>query len=135
MLYADTDSGDSGVESLIKVSEYYHSFATISYIRNDGLLSLYSPDFIVKIGKKIYVIETKADKDLSDPNVRQKQLATLDWMKRINSLDAKDRMDREWSYILLGENNFYRLKENSASMEEICELAKVSVATASGKLF
>lgn len=132
MLYADTDSG---VESLIKVNEYYHSFSTISYIRMDGLLSLYSPDFIVKTGKKIYIIETKADKDLNDPNVKQKQLATLDWIKRINSLDVKERMEREWSYILLGENHFYSLKENNASIEEICELARVNEATAKGKLF
>ncbi len=132
MLYADTDSS---VESLIKVNEYYHSFATISYIRTDGLLSLYSPDFIVKTGKKIYIIETKADKDLNDPNVRQKQLATIDWINRLNSLDAKERMDREWSYILLGENHFYSLKENSASIEEICELAKVNEGMIKGKLF
>lgn len=132
MLYADTDSG---VESLIKVNAYYHLFATIAYIRTDGLLSLYSPDFIVKTGKKIYVIETKADKDLNDPNVRQKQLATLDWIKRVNALDSKERMDRMWAYILLGENHFYRLKENNASMEEICELAKVNEAFTKGVLF
>jgi type III restriction enzyme len=132
MLYADSDAS---VEGLIKVNEYYHSFAVISYIRMDGLLSMYSPDFIVKTAKKVYIIETKADKDLHDQNVRQKQLATLDWAKRINSLDAKERANREWSYILLGENHFYSLKENSASIEEICELAKVGEATAKGKLF
>jgi hypothetical protein len=44
-------------------------------------------------------------------------------------------MEREWSYILLGENHFYSLKENSASIEEICELAKVSDATVKGRLF
>lgn len=132
MLYADTDPN---VESLIKVNEYYHSFATISYIRTDGLLSIYSPDFIVKTAKKIYLIETKSDKDLNDQNVRQKQLSTLDWVKRINSLDVKERMEREWSYILLGENHFYSLKDNNASIEEICELAKVSEAVAKGKLF
>ena len=132
MLYSD---GDSSVEALIKVNEYYHSFATISYIRMDGLLSLYSPDFIIKTGKKIYLIETKADKDLNDQNVRQKQLATLDWAKRINLLLPQDRAEREWSYILLSENNFYSLKENNASIEEICELAKVSEAGTKGKLF
>lgn len=132
MLYAD---GDSAVEALIKVNEYYHSFATISYIRMDGLLSLYSPDFLIKTDKKMYLIETKADKDLNDENVKQKQLATLDWAKRINSLPPEQRMEREWSYVLLGENHFYSLKENSASIEEICELAKVSEAAAKGKLF
>src|SRR3989338_3494916 len=130
MLYAD---GDSEVESIIKVNEYYHVFATVSYIRTDGLLSLYSPDFIVKTGKKLYIIETKADKDITDSNVVQKQLATLDWVRRINSLKQGDRMDREWAYVLLGENHFYSLKENNASIEEICELALVKKSTAEGK--
>jgi type III restriction enzyme len=130
--YADSDSN---VESLIKVNEYYHSFATISYIRTDGLLSLYSPDFIIKTTDKIYLVETKADKDLNDQNVKQKQLATIDWVKRINSLPSEERMGREWSYVLLGENNFYSLKSNNASISEICELAKVSEAMAGGKLF
>jgi type III restriction enzyme len=130
--YADSDSK---VEAMIKVNEYYHSFATISYIRTDGLLSLYSPDFIIKTGDKIYLVETKADKDLNDQNVKQKQLATIDWVKRINSLPPQERMSREWSYVLLGENNFYSLKSNSASISEICELAKVSEAMVGGKLF
>lgn len=131
MLYADTDSG---VESLIKINEYYHSFATIPYIRIDGLLSLYTPDFIIKTAAKIYLIETKADKDLNDLNVRQKQLATIDWTKRINSLNVAERMGREWSYVLIGENQFFRLKENNASIEEICELSKVNEAYLRGKL-
>jgi len=129
MMYADGD-----VEALIKINEYYHNFATISYIRTDGLLSLYSPDFLVKTSGKIYLVETKADKDMSDQNVLQKQTATLDWVKRINALPPHERMDREWAYILLSENHFYRLKENTASTEEICELAKVSDAMARGKL-
>lgn len=132
MLYAD---GDSAVEALIKVNEYYHSFATISYIRIDGLLSLYSPDFIIKTDKKIYLIETKADRDLNDDNVKQKQLATIDWVKRINALPQEERKEREWSYVLLGENHFYSLKENNASIEEICELTKASEAAVKGRLF
>jgi len=43
-------------------------------------------------------------------------------------------MEREWVYILLGENHFYSLKENNASIEEICELAKVGEALTRGKL-
>ena len=131
MEYAD---GDSGVESMMKVNEYYHSFATVLYIRTDGLMATYSPDFIVKTKGKLYVIETKSDKDLKDENVKQKQLATLDWVKRINTLDAKDKLDREWAYILLGENHFYSLKQNNASIEEICELARVKESTVKGTL-
>ena len=126
--------GDSKVESFIKIDEYRHPFAHITYIRTDGLLSLYYPDFIVKTKEKIYLIETKSDKDLNDLNVKQKQLATLDWVKRINKLNPKDRMERKWIYILLGQNHFYGLKDNNASISEICELAKVTEANAKGKL-
>ncbi len=132
MLYADSDSR---VESLIKVSEFYHDFASIVYIRTDGLLSFYHPDFIIKSAKKIYIVETKAEKDLNDPNVRQKQFATLDWVKRINELVDELRDGRTWEYILLGENHFHTLKNNGASIEEIFELAKVSKAGVGGKLF
>jgi type III restriction enzyme len=131
MEYADDDGA---VESLLKVNEYYHSFAVIPYIRTDGLMATYSPDFIVKTRDRLYVIETKAEKDLKDESVKQKQLATLDWARRINALEPKDRMEREWVYILLGENHFYSLKENNASIEEICELAKVGEALTRGKL-
>lgn len=43
-------------------------------------------------------------------------------------------MNREWEYILLGENHFYGLRNNNASISEICELAKVTEANAEGKL-
>jgi len=132
MEYSDTDAK---VESIMKVNEYYHNFANLTYIRTDGFLSLYIPDFIVKTTEKMYVIETKSDKDLNDPNVKQKQLATLDWVQRINKLNSEDRMDKVWEYILLGENHFYGLKENGASIDEICQLAKVNLANVAGKLF
>lgn len=132
MEYADTD-GD--VESILKVNEYYHAFAAIFYIRTEGLTSSYASDFLVKTKNKLYVIETKAEKDLNEQNVRQKQLATLDWVRRINALDPEERMDREWAYVLLGENHFYRLKENNASIEEICDLVVMKKGTAEGKLF
>ena len=130
--YADADSG---VEAIMKVNEYFHNFANIIYIRMDGFLSLYYPDFIVKTADKIYFIETKSDKDLNDPNVKQKQLATLDFISRINKLNKEDRMNRAWEYILLGENNFYSLQSNNASIDEICQLAKMTQSKVEGRLF
>ena len=130
--YADSDGK---VEAIMKVNEYYHSFANIVYIRTDGFLSLYYPDFIIKTTDEIYIIETKSDKDLHDPNVKQKQLATLDWLKRINQLKPEDRMGRSWEYVLLGENHFYGLRKNGASIDDICQLAKVTEVKIKGKLF
>jgi hypothetical protein len=43
-------------------------------------------------------------------------------------------MDRKWEYILLGETHFYGLKENSASIDEILQLAKLNESKVFGKL-
>ncbi|MCK9578228.1 DEAD/DEAH box helicase family protein [bacterium] len=131
MEYADSDSK---VEAIMKINEYYHNFANIIYIRTDGFLSFYYPDFIIKTNDSIYLVETKSDKDLNDPNVKQKQLATIDWIRRINELKPEDRMDRKWEYILLGETHFYGLRDNSASIDEIFQLAKINESKVLGKL-
>ena len=131
MEYADSDSK---VEAIMKINEYYHNFANIIYIRTDGFLSFYYPDFIIKTNDSIYLVETKSDKDLNDPNVKQKQLATIDWIRRINELKPEDRMDRKWEYILLGETHFYGLRDNRASIDEIFQLAKINESKVLGKL-
>ena len=132
MEFADKDGE---VESFIKISEHLHSFAAISYMRNDGLLSIYHPDFIVKTANKIYIIETKGDDKINDGNVKQKQLATIEWCAKINALPEEHKMKKRWEYILLSENHFYGYAQNGASLVEICELAKVSEAAIKGKLF
>ncbi|MDO8505030.1 MAG: DEAD/DEAH box helicase family protein [bacterium] len=129
-------ANDEGkVESIMKVNEYYHRFARVPYLRADGLLSAYSPDFLVKTDEKMYIIETKADADLDDKNVKQKQRAIVDWVDRVNQLLPENRMERVWEYILLGENHFYGLQKNNASISEICELSKITKANARGVLF
>lgn len=129
-----TDS-DGEVESLLKVGEHQHSFAAISYIRADGLLSLYHPDFIVRTAQKLYIIETKGSDRVQDENVKQKQLATVEWCARMNSLPESERMFRQWEYVLLSEAHFYSYSQNGASLTEICELGKISEAAVKGKLF
>ncbi|MBN2122450.1 hypothetical protein JW721_05365 [Candidatus Micrarchaeota archaeon] len=125
---------DTKVTSFVKINEYLHLFANIVYIRADGLLSHYFPDFMVKIGNKVYLVETKAEKDVSDINVQQKRLATIDWVDKINELKAEDRMDSVWSYVLLGENTFYGMSKKGATTGEILEYAKLSKAKIKGTL-
>jgi type III restriction enzyme len=125
---------DSKVKTFIKVNEHYHDFAHITYIREDGLLSHYYPDFVVKIGDRMYVVETKAQKDVNNPNVKQKRLATIDWKDKINELKPEDRMNCIWDYVLLGENTFYEMKDKGASTEEILEYAKMTKAKIEGTL-
>lgn len=123
---------DGEVEAFTKINEYYHTFATITYIREDGLLARYFPDFIVKIGDTIYIVETKAEKDLNSPNVQRKRVATLDMLDKINQLAPEKRMYCEWKYVLLGENTFYTYSINGASIKEILEYTIVTEQKAKG---
>ena len=115
---------DAEVNSFIKINESQHRFASIYYIRVDGLLATYHPDFLVCTDTHIYIIETKGQEQVHNKNVRQKQLATVEWCKKINQLRPSDRMNRTWEYILLGEIDFDSLKRNGATITEICELYK-----------
>lgn len=126
---------DSEVNCFIKINENQHSFASIHYIRQDGLLATYHPDFMVCTSHCIYIIETKGQDKIHDKNVRQKQLATMEWCKKINQLKPQFRKNREWLYILLSERDFYGLERNGATISEICNLHKVSESMVKGTLF
>ncbi len=126
---------DANVEAFVKVNENYHDFAKIYYVRSDGMLAPYSPDFIVKTKDKIYVVETKAPDMLSAENVKRKQLATVDWIMRVNKLKSEDRMDAVWEYVLLDENTLYGLSEKGASFPEIAEYTIMTKNKIEGTLF
>jgi|GEM_PF-5156053 len=53
----------------------------------------------------------------------------------MNSLESENRMEGEWEYVLLGENHFYELSANNPFLDEICALAKVTLAGVEGVLF
>ena len=132
MLFCDSDSE---VKAFLKISEGYHDFAHINYIRTDETLAFYFPDFIVKNHDKIYLVETKAQKDLRDENVLQKQRGALDWLKKVNELSPEDRDSCEWAYVLLGEETFYNMKDRGASAAEILEYSKLAKEKVEGRLF
>jgi type III restriction enzyme len=132
MLFVDRQSD---TEAFIKINEHRHEFAKILYIRSDGLLSRYSPDFVVKTQSGIYVVETKADEHLSSENVKQKQIATLDWVERVNHLNPEDRMEKGWSYVLLGETTFYSMVERGATPTEVFAYSKMQKGQVIGDLF
>ena len=126
---------DAEVERFLKINESGHSFAIIFYVRKDGLMAAYHPDFIVATADKVYLIETKGDDKVNDANVRQKQTATVEWIKKVNALQAKERMNRTWEYVLIGENVFYSLSGSGATITDICNHCKVSYSMATGHLF
>lgn len=126
---------DASVERFIKVNEYQHSFAVVYYLRTDGLLATYHPDFIVQTKQGIYVVETKGNDKIADGNVIQKRKATAEWCKKINTLEPAQRCHREWHYVLLSENTFYSYRKASATFNDICLQSKVSVNETQDTLF
>lgn len=131
MLFADSDSK---VQKLIKINENKHDFARFRYLRSDGMLSTYHPDFMLKIDDKIYIVETKGNDKISTPDVQSKQRGALDWISKINELKSEDRMDCEWSYALLSDTNFYSWKDRGADTKDILEFCKLTNTKVDGTL-
>ena len=132
--FAEFLDRDAEVERFLKISESQHDFASLYYLRTDGLLASYRPDFMVCTATHVYIVETKGDDKVRDANVLQKRQAAAAWCKKINTLPADDRMDRTWEYVLLPETDFYLLERNGATLEEMCRHNRVSLA-AVGTLF
>jgi type III restriction enzyme len=126
---------DSKVNKFIKIMEYKHNFAAIAYFRTDGLMAHYYPDFLVETDNNVFIIETKATKDLRDPNVLQKQKAAIDYIKRINSINPELRDNKTWEYLLLGETKFYSLVSSGADIEDIANNCRLHELTVKDTLF
>jgi type III restriction enzyme len=132
LLAADADSE---VERLIKINEHKHFFARFKYIRLDGLLSSYFPDFMVKIKNDIYIVETKSTKDAKgDLNVKQKQKGALDYIYKINELRDEDKMNSTWHYVLIDDTSFYALHNQNASIKEIFDRYLLTKGTINAEL-
>ena len=125
---------DSKVKAFVKINEYYNDFANIIYVRDDGLLAHYYPDFMIRACDQIYLVETKAEKDMNNQNVKNKRLAAIDWIDKVNELKSEERMDCTWSYVLLSENTFYQMKKQGANTCEILNYAKMTKAKVRGTL-
>lgn len=126
---------DADVERWLKINESQHAFAQIFYMRQDGLMATYHPDFLVATSEKVYLIETKGADKVDDGNVHQKQLAATEWVKKINTLPEASRHSKEWEYVLVGEDAFYSLKAGGAGLVDICERCHINYAAARGSLF
>ena len=99
------------------------------------MLASYYPDFMLKLGNNIYIVETKGNDKMSNPDVQSKQRGALDWIDKINELKPEDRMNCEWNYVLLSDTNFYAWKSKGASTSDILEMCKLSNAKIENKLF
>jgi type III restriction enzyme len=116
---------DAGIQAFCKISEHRHDFVRLRYVRDDGLPGFYIPDFLVRTGSAVYLVETKAQQQTLHPNVQRKLRAASAWCKRINGLPDKHRHDRPWHYVLLGETLFWDWRQKGARLEDLLEFSRV----------
>ena len=118
-------SADASVSAFCKISETRHDFARLRYVKDDGLPAFYSPDFLVRTAEAIYLVETKAQRDVSNPNVKRKLRAAQTWCERINTLPPEHRDGLPWHYVLLGEAVFRDWHEKSGRVAEMLSFARI----------
>jgi type III restriction enzyme len=98
-------------------------------VKEDGLAAFYSPDFLVRTKDAVYLVETKAQKDVTSPNVQRKLKAAQTWCERISQLPPEHRDERPWHYVLLGESVFREWTEKGGGMAEMLGFARVRAVT------
>ena len=129
---------DTQVHAFCKVSETRHDFVRLRYVKEDGLPAFYSPDFLVRTGQAVYLVETKAQGQVTTPNVQRKLKAAVAWCDRINGLEAELRGSLPWHYVLLGESLFQDWRSKGARLGDLLDFARVrrslSDASTQGRL-
>ena len=116
---------DGSVDAFCKLNEQKHSFTRLRYVKDDGLPAFYHPDFLLKCGESIYLVETKGQGQVNAPNVKRKKRAAVAWCDKINTLEPGQRGDAEWHYVLLGEDVFYEWRDKGASIRDMLEFARL----------
>ncbi|WP_411727182.1 DEAD/DEAH box helicase family protein [Methyloglobulus sp.] len=115
---------DSSVQAFCKISETRHDFVRLRYVKEDGLPASYSPDFLLRTDKAVYLVETKAQGQVTSPNVQRKLKAAAAWCERINRLPEEERANLAWHYVLLGESVFFEWRDKGALLSALCDFAR-----------
>lgn len=123
--FIESADRDGSVDAFCKLNEQKHTFTRLRYIKEDGLPAFYHPDFLVRCGDNIYLVETKGQGQMNTPNVKRKKRAAVAWCDRTNTLELEQRSHAEWHYVLLGEQVFYEWRNKGASIREMLDYAKL----------
>ncbi len=101
----------------------------IPYRDEHGILREYEVDFIVKTADTMYLVETKADRDLDKMTTAIKARAAQSWCRNASLARPKDveieGLDQplQWEYLLLSESLFN--SNRGQSFESLFPLCKV----------
>ena len=123
MQWADQDTK---VLAFTRIEEYKHNFLQHRYLKEDGMPGMYSPDFLLRTEDRIYVIETKAQNQVSAVNVQRKKRAAKAWCDRINELGDTYTRGKSWYYVILGESPVKQFHAANARVSELLEYARLT---------
>ena len=91
------------------VKNYFAVQFKIDYVKANGDISNYYPDFIVKAtDKEVYIVETKGQEDLDVP---QKMERLKEWCKDINKAQSEIKYD----FVFVDEGSFNQYQPKSFS--------------------
>jgi type III restriction enzyme len=79
-------------------------------IRWDG--GRYNPDFLVSEGTRRWVVETKADRELSSTDVQSKREAAQRWANHVSADKQIRTRKEEWRYLLVSETDMKQAKDD-----------------------
>ena len=80
----------------------------------------YEPDFIVETADAIYMCETKAEKDVNDPDVQAKAEAAREFCRRASEFTAQNG-GKPWRYVIIP----HTLVDRAYSFNYILKQAKL----------
>jgi len=116
---------DGEVDAFCKIIENRHTFVRFRYIKESGLPARYVPDFFVRIGNDIYIIETKAQRDISAQDVIRKKKSAIRWCDKINKLPENKREGLTWHYCIIGHEDFKDWKKRRFTTKDMIELSTI----------
>jgi type III restriction enzyme len=70
-------------------------------------------------------VETKAQGQVSSPNVQKKLKAAVAWCERINLQPGEGWSNLTWHYVLLGESVFFEWRDKGALLSALCDFARI----------
>ncbi len=133
----ETLNTSSEVLSYAKLDRKHKLF--IPYRDPDAIYREYEIDFIVKTPEMVYLVETKADKDIDLPVVAIKARAAQAWCENASGIEPPDDLPQptDWEYLLISEKLFYsnRGLGFGALVPQCQALRDKVIAQQQGKLF
>ena len=111
---------DGSVNAFCKIDSFAHRFLRIPYRKANHHTS-YTPDFLVRCGDKIFVVETKSDDRMGNEDVKLKQKAAEFIYARVNQLKPEERDSKTWHYRLLSQSEFEDSQSRGVLLKDILD--------------